>query len=221
MSISSQLAKNTNLYLLHNFDIFNRRLKIYNLNGNSWEANKHTIKEDIKQENPDIILLQDHGKENNDKIKICIYNILQQNHTNKQHDGTVIAVRKDIIFTEMDTFSEEMLAINIPTPRETITIATAYQPPRRPRLLREDFAKLFRQQNPVFLLGDLNAHCAASGYRNHFNQQGRHLTTFIREGLCQRIGPDFPTFITNRTASKPDIVLANNTGLPNYWIRPG
>ena len=213
---------NINLCLLPKFETFNRRIKIYNLNANHWETNKYTIREAIRQENPDIVLLQDHGKRNDDRITIWNYNILQQNQANEVHDGTLIAVRKDITFIEMDTFSEEMLAINVPTPRGMLTIATAYQPPRRPHLLREDFTKLFRRQNPVFLLGDLNARCRNSGYnRDCCNQQGRHLSNFIEEGLCQRLGPDFPTFITNRARSKPDIILSNNAGLPNYWIRPG
>ena len=69
------------------------------------------------------------------------YNILQQNKTND--DGTIIAIKKNLILTEISTFTEEMLAINIKSYRGTITIATAYQPPRRAHLLREDFTKLF------------------------------------------------------------------------------
>ena len=164
-------------------------------------------------------MLQDHGQRNNSKIKIWNYNTIQQNQLNQIHDGTLIAIRKDLNFIELDSFTEEMIAINIPTTRGIITIATAYQPPRRPYLLREDFSKLFRWQNPVFLLGDLNARCRESGYTSDFNQQGRNLSTFIQEGLCQRLRPDFKTFITNRAATKPDIVLANHSELPNFWIR--
>ena len=113
------------------------------------------------------------------------------------------------------------MAVNIPTTRGIISIATAYQPPRKPYLLRADFLKLFRCQNPVFLLGDLNARCRETGYTSTFNPPGRHLSTFIQDGLCQRLGPDFKTFITNRSTTTPDIILANNIGLPNYWIRKG
>ena len=197
------------------------RTKFYCLNVNNWDINKHTIIEAIRQENPEIVLLQDHSQRNSNKIKFWNYNTIQQNHSNELHDGTLIAIRKDLIYTEDKTFIEEMLAINIHTHRGIITIATAYQPPRRPHLLRADFTTLFRCQNPTFLLADLNARCSETGYQRNFNQQGRNLTAFLQEGLCRRLGPDFPTFITNRAATTPDIILSNCVGLPNYWIRPG
>ena len=133
----------------------------------------------------------------------------------------LLFLKNQINFIELDIFTEEIIAINILTTRGTITIATAYQPSRRPYLLREDFSKLFRRQNPVLLLGDLNARCRESRYTLDFNQQGRNLSIFIEEGLCQRLRPDFKTFITNRVPTKPDIVLANHSGLQNYWIRKG
>ena len=167
------------------------------------------------------MLLQDHGLRNNSKLKLWNYSVIQQNKTNELHDGTAIAIRKDLKYTEESSFIEEMQAINLLTSRGNITIATAYQPPRRSHLLREDFTKLFRRCNPTFLLADLNARCRESGYRSPFNQQGRNLKTFIQDGLCSRIGPDFATFITARSATTPDIVLTNNAGLPNYWIRQG
>ena len=147
--------------------------------------------------------------------------MIQQNLTNQLHDGTLIAIRKDIFYTEFDSFNEDMLAINIHTHRGVITIATAYQPPRRPYLLREDFTRLFRRQNATFLLADLNARCRETGYTGQYNRAGQHLENFIHEGLCRRIGPDFPTFIRNNAGTTPDVILTNNAGLPNYWIRQG
>ena len=196
-------------------DTFNpqNRIKIYCLNANGWTTNKYSIRDDIRQENPDIILIQDHGLIDDNKVKLWNYNIIQQNQSNEHHDGTLIAIKKGIYFTELEEFTEEMLAINIHSKRGKITIATAYQPPRRPYLLREDFSKLFRRQNPVFLLGDLNACCRTAGYTNDSNGQGRNLTSFIQQGLCQHLGPDFSTFITQRSATTPDLVLANNSGL--------
>ena len=198
-----------------------KRIKIYCLNVNNWDIHKHSIREAIRQENPELILLQAHCQKNNIKIDFWNYNTIQQNKTNTMHDGTLIAIRKDIFYTELEPFVEEMLAVNIHTHRGIITISTGYQPPRRPRLLRTDFTTLFKRHNPTFFLGDLNARCREAGYKTRFNQPGHSLSTFIKEKMCRRLGPDFPTFITDKAATSPDIVLANHVGLPNYWIRPG
>ena len=124
-----------------------QRIKIYCLNVHHWETNKFSIREDIRHEDPDIILLQEHGQQNNIKIKIWNYTVIQQNVANELNDGTLIAIKKDLTYSIIEPFTEEILAINIHTTRGIITIGTAYQPPRRPYLLRTDFTRLFRRQN--------------------------------------------------------------------------
>lgn len=78
------------------------------------------------------------------KINIWNYNILQQNLTKNSHNKTLIVIRKDILYSELDAFTEEMQAIYLHTHHGVITIATAHQPPRRPYLLKADCLRLFQ-----------------------------------------------------------------------------
>jgi len=55
----------------------------------------------------------------------------------------------------MDTFEEDVLAVQIETIRGPIIILTAYQPPRYP-YLPKDLLKFRRKPIPVYCLGDLN-----------------------------------------------------------------
>ena len=43
----------------------------------------------------------------------------------------------------------------------------------------------------------------------------------INRGILKWIGPNFPAYLTATTATKPDIVLTNNTIPYNYNIIPG
>lgn len=68
---------------------------------------------------------------------------------------------------------------------------------------------------------DLNARCRASGYTNSFNGTGRGLENLIKRGVCQRIRPDFPTFLTAVGSTKPDVALSNARLSSNTHIYPG
>lgn len=198
------------------------RIKIISLNVGGFGPGKGPILEFLRTESPHIVLLQEHGRINDERIKIWNYNILQQNRSNERFDGVAIGIRKDVSYKHLrDPEDVEMLAVEIESNRGPIAIATAYQPPRRPRLHRGDLIRFFRRDIPAILLGDLNARCRSSGYTTQFNNQGTAMERYLREGFLQRIGPDFPTFITRRSKTKPDIILANNAPRPNYWIRPG
>lgn len=196
-----------------------KKLKIISINSNSWNANKASIMEMIRNNDPDVVLIQDHSLTGDQRLKIWNYNVVQQNKTNQMHDGCAIAIRKNLTYRSHDDFDEEMLAIDIATSKGKIRIATAYQPPRRPYILRTDFRKLFQEGLPTFLLADLNARHRENGNGNQ-NLNGKILSRMIRQGICERLGPDFPTYFTRATATSPDVVLANIGPRPNHWISP-
>ena len=61
------------------FPFMDRQLiwtKICCLNINNWDINKHSIIEAIRQENPEIVLLQDHSQTNSTKLKLWNYTSL-------------------------------------------------------------------------------------------------------------------------------------------------
>ena len=80
-------------------------------------------------------------------------------------------------------------------------------PPPRIRFLHfPDFYTLFRQDRPVYYLGDLNARCGDLGSSND-NPISKQVKTIMEKGIANHDGPYFPTFTINRSKTSPDIIL--------------
>lgn len=73
---------------------------------------------------------------------------------------------------------------------------------------------------PTYFMGGINARHPIFGHNNS-NQIGRAVFDMIGEGKFCHLGTDFKTFITNRTATTPDIILNNNNQIHNIQTRPG
>ena len=58
----------------------------------------------------------------------------------------------------------------------------------------------------MYYLGDLNARCRVLGNSND-NQIGKQIKLLIENNIVKHDGPYFPTFITNRSKTSPDIIL--------------
>jgi len=110
--------------------------------------------------------------------------------------------------------------VEINTPHGPIIIATIYLPPRRPYIPDQDIFQLLRHRKPTYILGDWNAQHPTFGY-NQTNAVGRGLVSRILEGTLIHIGPHFPTFINNRSATTPDIALTNRHAHLNIHLTQG
>ena len=176
-------------------------------NVNGWRSKRYNLFNCYKEEDPDIILISEHGMKDSELIKIYGYDVIQNNPSQGRSDGAAIAIKRKIKYRRGKTLEEAFLSIIVETTAGDIEIATGYQPPRRNYLPVHSLINLFNKQHPVLLIGDLNARTAVSGYRV-FNGIGRSLNTLIDRGILRRIGPNFPTFYTATTATKPDIVIA-------------
>ena len=75
---------------------------------------------------------------------------------------------------------------------------------------------LFRQDHPVYYLGDLNARCRYLGSSND-NPIGKQVKTITEKGIAKHDGQYFPTFITNRSKTSPDIILKKK---PKHFTIP-
>ena len=171
--------------------------------------------------NPHVILINSHGRLDNEPIKIYPYRIYQQNLRNVHlSDGVAIAVRHDVPHKVTRDFTSEVMAVTLMTTQGEITIATCYFPPSRPYLPMRDLNRLSNIQHPVYLLGDMNARHVALGHSSE-NPIGRQLANRIHNDEWQYLGPDFRTFHAHSWTSKPDIVLCNRNAFFNYVISPG
>ena len=185
-----------------------------------WHTHKHTLSNTYLQESPDIILINSHGQNNDTNIKIFGYTVHQINTTNSLHNGVAIAVKNNLKNHIDNSFESDMLAVTIETQQGPINIATTYSPPRQQYLHLPDFYKLIHKQHPTYIIGDLNAANRQLGY-NYDNNKGKQISTLVNRGHLTHLGPHFPTYINNRSATTPDIILANRKTFHNIHITPG
>ena len=161
-------------------DFIGYKLKIICLNVNGWLNKRYHIFNSFKQEDPDIVLLNEHGIPDNNEIKFFGYDVIQKNPTQERFDGVAVAVKKSLSYKRGTEMDEGYLSIIVETSIGPIEIATGYQPPCRSYLPLHSLVQLFSKQHPVVLMGDLNARSTVSGYRT-MNGAGRALDTLIEE----------------------------------------
>lgn len=157
---------------------------------------------------PDIILLNSTGLKQTEIARIPGYNTIQRNLSGEAMDGTVIAVKQSIDFKELQTTSR-MQAIEIKYRHISITIATAYLPPRHPLLPVGEIIKLANRTGPFILAGDFNAR-GDREENQQFNRIGTCINNLKQRNIIQTHIPDSPTFYGNFGTGTPDIVITNN-----------
>lgn len=200
---------------------FSNSIKILQHNVLAWTyQRRNELTNYYLEEDPDIILINAHGIKTEDKLKIHNYMVHKINIRNEPHDGAAIAVKKNIKYRILDTYQENFLAIIVTTTLGEVCIATGYQPPRRPWLNYDNFLTWARLPIPTYFIGDVNARHQQLG-NNDNNNNGRFIAGLIRDNKFVHMGPDFKTFLTNRAASTPDIILNNNKHCHNIHIQQG
>lgn len=197
-----------------------KRIKIIQHNVRHWSTNKYSYYNSYREIDPDIILLNEHGMKNDEKIKIYGYEVHQKNKTDEMHDGVAIGIKTKYKYKILDNFIESTLAVKIQTELGDIVIGTIYQPPRRNYLPIEDILKLLNNTNPTYILADMNAKHRIYG-DNRNNSVGTSLAELTNRGKLINLGPAFPTFIGHTTMTKIDKIHSNNKAFLNYDIEPG
>lgn len=196
-------------------------LKIIQHNVQAWTfQRRNELYNTYMQEDPDIILLNAHGRKEGENIKMYNYTVYQKNYLNEAHDGTAIAIKKNIKHKIIDDLDENYLAVIINTSLGEICVGTGYQPPRRPQIPLNSILNIMRRNMPAYIIGDLNARHRTLGHNND-NAAGKFLHGLIRDGTVMHLGPDFTTYITGGRSGTPDIVLGNARHLHNMYIQPG
>lgn len=197
------------------------KLKILQHNVQAWTYNRrYELANYYAEEDPDVILINSHGLTNDNKIKLLNYDVYSRNTRNEYHDGAAIAVKRALKYTIGENNIDNYLDVTIQTTLGDICIATGYQPPRRPWLPLYNFQNWSRKTIPTYFIGDINARHQILGNNNR-NPVGEAIQRMIGDGKYCHLGPDFKTFITNRTATTPDLILNNNNQIHNIYIQPG
>ena len=195
------------------------RLTIVQHNVLHWATRKNELYNTYRHLDPDIILINSHGVKEAESLKMYTYTVYKNNVSNDRNDGAAIAVKSNLAHKLVDGF-RDLLAVEVETSRGPIVVATCYLPPRRPAFPFPDLIRLGRLRKASYFFGDLNARHADLGSVSD-NQRGRNLSRLIADGDVRHIGPDFPTFIKEDTATSPDIVLANRHANLNVHMKAG
>ena len=195
------------------------KLKIVQHNVNSWKTNKINLINIYNQENPDLILINGHGINETENLKIYNYIVYHSNKRNEIYNGTAIVVKQNINHRINDKFHCYLLSVQIITNLGIVEIATNYIPPRLGYLNYADFDKLLSQNHTVYFLGDLNAKNRFLGH-NNTNRVGQQLETLVNNGHAIHDGPHFPTYITARSKTSPDIIMKNSQDHFNTFAEP-
>ena len=190
----------------------------HNING--WNNKRFELYNTYRHINPDIILLNHTGTIDDEQIRLQHYQTYTKNTSNRRFNGTAIAIKSTIEHKIIDDTQTDLLAINIQTRQGIITIATDYVNPNAEGLNLTDYMHIIRRNNPVYILGDLNARHSFLGHSNP-NPVGRNIYTLLEENRITHLGPHFPTYIHTRACTSPDIVLANRHAFYNIQLQPG
>lgn len=196
------------------------KLVILQHNVQHWGTRNNHLINIYREINPDVILLNSHGTKEEDSIRIHNYTTYKVNSTNSVSDGSAILVRKGLNHRLIDNFVTDVLSVKIETSLGWIQLATTYLPPRRPYLPFPDFHQLLYDNEPTYILGDLNAKHSFLGDRTE-NQVGKGLNRFLNNNKLVHLGPNFPTFLSHNSATAPDLVLSNDRTYHNTKIETG
>ena len=71
------------------------KLTIIQHNVNIWNEKKHALVNIYNDINADIILINDHSLNDDNRLKIFNYNVHCNNKANRLHRGSAIAIKKD------------------------------------------------------------------------------------------------------------------------------
>ena len=186
----------------------------------NWNTNKQSLLTNYLQTKPDIILINSHGLKNTEPLKIPGYKCHKVNSTETIYDGSAIAIKHDLQHKLIDTFDTDFLAVEVNTSLGPVIVATTYLPPRRPFLPFTDIYKLINYNIPTYILGDFN--CTHTYFGNNTNNTvGRSLAQLINEGKLIHLGPNFPTYIRERSATNPDKIFCNKHSYLNTFCELG
>ncbi|KAG0419455.1 hypothetical protein EQH57_0505, partial [Dictyocoela roeselum] len=178
------------------------RITIIQHNVRNWKNNKFQLSNSYSTVNPHVIIINSHGNLNTEPIKIFNYDVYSRNSLGEQNNGIAVAIRRDIQYRINEDYYSDFLSVTLKTNHGDVQIGTAYVP--------------FR----IGLLGDINARHRCLGHQND-NIMGKQLSTLLDRGHATHIGPYFPTFITHRSKTTPDIILSNRHAYHNFFSQPG
>ena len=199
-------------------------IKILQVNVKNWGTNKYNFQVMCSQHNPDIILLNETSLPVNKTTNIRGFTSIDK--ANGQYTGVSLLIKTELKFEKIITSDDTTIAIKLFTTYGTMIIATAYVPPREVSLPTISLNKIFSNNAPTILIGDLNAHHPMLDNESvHVplgDGKGKQIHRLATLKNINYLGPAFKTYVTRRARGKPDVILANREfDIFHYKIESG
>ena len=102
------------------------KLNIVQHNVNSWKTNKINLINIYNRETPDVILINGHGINETENLKIYNFIVYHSNKRNERYNGSSIAVKQNINHRINDKFHSDLLSVQIITNLGIVEIAKNY-----------------------------------------------------------------------------------------------
>ena len=188
----------------------NTKFKITHWNCNSVKNKANELKQFLKENNPDVISLNEikcDEKWANEILNIDNYNLIYKCRNN---GGVAFLIRQCHVFTEIrlrncfnSNFDEEVIGFNIILNKTTHSFFSYYNPPNK-KLNYELFEHIQKQYANFVIMGDFNAKCSIHGC-NKSNKNGDIMETilFNLDGLLLNTNY-LPTFHIINSNNRPD-----------------
>ena len=185
------------------------RLDIIHHNVRHWGRFKHDLTNYYLKHNPDIISLNSHGLNSDNKQFLKIFSYSNLTTGTGIHSGTALLTKtthKHIhIKATMDTNS---LYSIIHTSHGKILVFSLYRPPRINALPLIDIKNALNLGLPTIIVGDFNIHHTNFGHNRNDNL-GTLYNTFTNQNSLHFMGPNFKTYFSHVISGTPDLVFCN------------
>ena len=185
-------------------------LSIMQVNIKCWKNNKYALSIEISNHNCDLILLNETGVPCNETIHLRGYNVIHKSQG--VYRGVAILIRNSITFRELPVADPDTLAVKVLTNFGPIIFCTSYIPPRVSTLPIVSLNKILNYNLPTLFISDFNAHHPfLHNDKRQGDLKGKQLYTLAKARKLHFLGPYFPTYITHRSQTNPDVILCNES----------
>lgn len=195
-------------------------LKIGIWNANTIGNKKQELTLFMEEQGIDVMLLTETNLKKRNGLKIRNYTTYRTDRPTGTGGGTAILVKTGIKHGELPrrgTTHIEETGIRITGKHGKFNLYTVYKPPNKP-MEEADIKKLFSEDLPTIIAGDLNAKHTEWGCRAT-NKQGRQLRKITDDNQLTIIAPDEPTHTHPKTQTTDILDIAILKEVPwNYEI---
>ena len=185
------------------------RLTICHHNVRHWGLHKHMLSNYYISHDFDIISINSHGLNTDNKEFIKIFGYSNITTGNELHAGSALLIKSKYTHTNYSSNIDKNSSYSIiNTDKGKILIFTFYRPLRVKLLPLMEIQKFLQFNIPVIILTDANLHHKNFGHSRN-DDLGKQFMNFVNKNNLYFLGQNFNTFFSSINKGKPDLVFGN------------